>query len=241
MKQIQRSWFGVAVGLQMDPDKAYGLQCVDVADHYAEFVFPGKRWQDTIGGVGGAKDLLTSASREYFTVIHNNPSDPKQLPIPGDILVWGGNAYNQWGHTAVAESVRPSGSTVIQQNSNGLANQAAHRIWMPWNGAGTGMLTGWLRPRADRMPADPVKSKLLTVTAPVAIVRTSPHIRPDNISSKYPAGIAKGAKVSVIGYVAGQDPYPNDGKRDDAWVKTVTGLYVWANAVGNNLTGLVKL
>lgn len=89
--------------------------------------------------------------------------------------------------------------------------------------------------------ASKAKGKVLTVTANVGIVRTSPEVRRDNVSSKYPQGLAKGAKVLAVGYVQGQDPYPNDGKRDDAWVKTVSGLYIWANGVGNNLSGLSRL
>lgn len=245
LRQVQKNWFGTAVGLRMDPDKHYDLQCVDVADHYAEAIFPGVRWQDSIGGVAGAKDMLRTANPNYFEIIYNASGNPYQLPEPGDILVWGGNPYNQWGHTAVQESVaKLNGATVIQQNSNGLANQAAHKMFMGWYGAGTGMLTGWLRPRADKMPKDPApaaKSKLLTVTANVAVVRTEPKISPATVAKKYPNGIAKGAKIAAVGFVAGQDPYPLDGKTDNAWVKTVSGYYIWANAVGNNLAGLRKL
>lgn len=81
---------------------------------------------------------------------------------------------------------------------------------------------------------------LLTVTATVAHVRT----KPDATSPKakaYPEGLKKGAKVAVLGYVAGKDPYPNDKTLDNAWVKTVSGYYIWANAVGNSLKGLKKL
>lgn len=93
--------------------------------------------------------------------------------------------------------------------------------------------------------ADPVAQKapvkLLTVTAPVATVRTSPQVARDNVARAYPSGIARGAKIAVVGYVAGVDPFPGDGKLDNAWVKTVSGYYVWANVVGNSLAGLSKL
>lgn len=92
--------------------------------------------------------------------------------------------------------------------------------------------------------ADPVAQKtppkLLTVTAPVAMVRTHPAAY-SAMAPAYPSGIARGAKIAAVGYVQGADPYPTDGKRDDAWIKTVSGYYVWANNVGNSLAGLAKL
>lgn len=240
MKHIQDVWFGTAAGLALDPDKAYGLQCVDVVDHYAETIF-GIRWQDCVGGVNGAKDLPYTVPAEYWTWYANDPENPGQLPAKGDVLVWGGSASNAYGHTAVAETVQADGAWVIQQNSNGLANQAAHRAFMRWYQDGTGMLTGWLRPNPGRVLGTGSEIKLLTVTAESVKVRTSPEVRPDNLAPEYPHGIAQGAQLAVIGYVQGQDPYPNDGVQDDAWVVTKSGYYAWANAVGNDLTGLPKL
>jgi hypothetical protein len=90
-------------------------------------------------------------------------------------------------------------------------------------------------------PAPAAGGKLLTVTASIARVRTSPEVRPYNIAAAYPDGIAQGAQVAAIGYVSGEDPYPNDGVRDDAWIKTKSGFYIWANNLGNSLAGLNKL
>lgn len=242
MKDVQLEWFGTAAGLRMDPDKHYGLQCVDVIDHYAEYIF-GVPWPQSIGGVDGAKNLPRVAPKEFWTW-HN-----VGLPAPGDVLIWGGSPTNAWGHTAVVDfdgPVTAEGAEVIQQNSNGLANQAAHRAFMRWYQGGTGQLTGWLRPNPDKVrggtsAAGAGAVKLLTVTAPVAIVRTSPRVEPGNVAAAYPNGIAKGAKVAAVGYVQGQDPYPNDGIQDDAWIKTKSGFYIWANGLGNNLAGLAKL
>lgn len=44
----------------------------------------------------------------------------------------------------------------------------------------------------------------------------------------------KGTPIAVIGHVAAQDPYRTG---DNAWFKTKSGYYVWANAVGNDLSG----
>jgi hypothetical protein len=76
-----------------------------------------------------------------------------------------------------------------------------------------------------------------TVTNPVAFARTAPRSDAP-LAPGYPEGIAKGATLAVVGYVAGQDPY---GKGDNAWYKTPRGYYVWANAAGNSLAGLAKL
>lgn len=243
MKAIQQNWIGSAAGLAMDPDQHYGLQCVDVIDHYAETIF-GTGWRECVGGVNGAKDLLNTVPRNYWDVIRNDPNNASLLPVPGDVLVWGGNAGNPYGHTAVAVRVDGGGATVIQQNSNGLANQAAHSMYMPWYGAGTGMITGWLRPRPERVRGEAALGsgvKLLTVTASPAVVRTSPRVEAGNVAPAYPHGIAKGAQVAAVGYVSGQDPYPNDGRTDDAWIKTKSGYFIWANGLGNSLAGLPRL
>lgn len=249
MRAVQQQWFDKAIGLAMNPDKAYQLQCVDVVDHYAEAIFPKVPWTASVGGVNGAKDLPNVAPATYWTWVPNNPKNPGQLPQPGDVVVWGGTPLNPYGHTGVCVRADAGGVQVIQQNYNGLANLGAESRHMPYYGPGTGMITGWLRPRPERMPADPPAPKpattpplrMLTVTAPVAVVRTSPFIRPDNIARAYPSGIRKGAKIAALGYVAGQDPYPADKSTDNAWIKTKSGYYIWANAVGNSLAGLKKL
>jgi hypothetical protein len=54
----------------------------------------------------------------------------------------------------------------------------------------------------------------------------------------FPEGIAKGANLALVGYVKGEDPY---GKGDNAWYKTKSGYYVWANSAGDNIAGLTYL
>lgn len=241
MKDIQLQWIGTANGLAMDPDKAYKLQCVDVVDHYGETIF-GVSWQACVGGVIGAKDLLAVMPRTYWDVVYNDPKNAAQLPQAGDVLVWAGNTGNPYGHTGVAVKVYSGGADTIQQNSNGLANQAAHTSFLPWTGAGTGALLGWARPKQDKVRGGSSSgTKLRSVTANVAVVRTSPRVEAGNIAPAYPAGIARGAQVAVVGYVSGQDPYPNDGVQDDAWFKTKSGYFIWANGLGNDLSGLPKL
>jgi Membrane proteins related to metalloendopeptidases len=75
------------------------------------------------------------------------------------------------------------------------------------------------------------------VTEPVAWVRTEPR-RGDNLAPGYAEGIAQGATISVVGHVAGEDPY-NDG--NNAWYKTKSGYYIWANAAGDDISGIPDL
>ncbi|MBW4094577.1 MAG: LysM peptidoglycan-binding domain-containing protein [Acidobacteria bacterium] len=75
------------------------------------------------------------------------------------------------------------------------------------------------------------------VTNAVAYARTSPSASAP-LAPGYPEGIAQGAQLAVVGYVAGEDPY---GTGDNAWYVTTGGYYVWANAASNDLTGLPSL
>ena len=78
-----------------------------------------------------------------------------------------------------------------------------------------------------------------TITQDVAWIRTEPRADAP-LAPGYEEGIAGGAQLAVTGYVQGQDPY-DDGVTDDAWYRTRSGFYVWANAAENDLTGLAKL
>jgi hypothetical protein len=104
---------------------------------------------------------------------------------------------------------------------------------------------GWTEDVCDYLvvkfvPEPAPSGKLLTVTVPVAMVRVAPAAY-SAVAPGYPDGIARGAKVAAVGYVKGQDPFPNDRSTDDAWIKTKSGYYIWANNVGNSLAGLKKL
>ncbi|USL85105.1 endolysin [Arthrobacter phage SWEP2] len=76
-----------------------------------------------------------------------------------------------------------------------------------------------------------------TVTLEGTNVRTAPWTSA-GLAPGYPEGLAKGATIVVVGYVKGQDV---SGQRDDAWYKTKSGFYVWANNAGNDIGGLAYL
>lgn len=242
MKQSQINWFRGAVGRSLNPDKAFNLTCVDVMNDYAEHIF-GVPWHVAVGGVNGAKDLYKANSKYWLWV--PNRQDSNWLPLPGDVIVYAGGPGAEYGHTFVVESATPHNVSGIEQNGTGQSLVPAARVTRSYNAAGP--VSGWLRPRPEMViGATPVTVggggvKLLTVTGDPAVVRTSPRIEPGNVAPAYRLGIAKGSKVAAIGYVSGQDPYPNDGVSDDAWIKTVSGYYIWANALGNNISGLPRL
>lgn len=76
-----------------------------------------------------------------------------------------------------------------------------------------------------------------TVTNEVAYARTAPRADA-GLAPEYPEGIAQGATIAVTGHVTGQDPY---GSGDNAWYKTPRGYFIWANAAGNDVSGLAHL
>lgn len=151
-------WIRTAPGLRLNPDGAFGLQCVDAIDAYGEAIF-GVHWTVCVGGVAGAKQLLDVAPDKYWIRFDNRPNDPNWIPIMGDVVVFGGSPANQWGHTAIVESADQNGMWVIQQdgfappliwaNGGQYSNKPAHRQWLPYYGPGTGHVTGWLRPREE--------------------------------------------------------------------------------------------
>lgn len=151
------NWFATAVGTKMDPDGHYGLQCVDVIDHYAEYIF-GVRWQDSVGGVAGAKDLLDRAPDEYWTRIDYYHGF---VPQYGDVLVFAGDGYNIWGHTAVTMKATISRITAVQQDGfaqpsrwvdgNFYSDKPVHVYNLNYSQNGTGRLAGVLRPKLHKL------------------------------------------------------------------------------------------
>lgn len=155
------AWFKTAIGRKMNYDSAYGLQCVDAVDTYAQDIF-GVPWQTCVGGVGGAKELLDVVPDAYWIRINNNPNDKNLIPQRGDVIVWEGVAgVNPYGHTAVVLSADHFGVDVIQQdgfapplqyvNNNWYSNKPAHKARLAYWNAGTGYVSGWLRPRPEKL------------------------------------------------------------------------------------------
>lgn len=151
------AWKNSVLNKHLDTDgiKDDAGQCSQVPLSWAEVVFPGVKWQDLLPEVGsdhGVKDWA-GKSTQYFTWIENNHADVNQLPLPGDILVFGAtpakgftNQFkNDFGHTGVCETASPSGYTLIQQNSPNLG-EGVNDTSYPWNYR---PCLGWFRPTAN--------------------------------------------------------------------------------------------
>lgn len=167
------SWLASAVGRSINPDGHYGLQCVDVADDYAETIF-GVPWQKSVGGVAGARQLLDAAPDEYWIRIDYAHG---LVPQRGDVLVYAGDKYNEWGHTAVVESADQIGINVIQQDGfaaphqfvdgNWYSNKPAHRVRLAYRANGTGALAGWLRPRPEKVKTGTIQVQAASTITPI--------------------------------------------------------------------------
>jgi LysM repeat protein len=153
MSTTIENWIASAVGRNMNPDGAFGNQCVDLVDQYGQDIF-GVPWPKSVGGVNGAKGLLDAAPDAYWIRINNDLTKPNQIPMRGDVIVWGGDASNVYGHTAVVESADTTFVHVIQENGN-FNWLPAGRATLRYSQHGTGTVTGWLRPRPEKVLAPP--------------------------------------------------------------------------------------
>lgn len=147
-------WLMQANGKYWNPDNAYGIQCVDLIDQYAEDLF-GVPWEVCVGGVGGAMQLPNRAPSEYWQWFPNRPNDRNWAPIKGDVLVYGGtggdsNKLQYWGHTAIALEKRLDAPYVLQQDG-AAQHRPAHTATLVWSSPVYGTITGWLRPRPNKV------------------------------------------------------------------------------------------
>jgi len=153
-------WLNTAEGVTMNPDGAYGNQCVDLVDAYGEAIF-GVPWNVCVGGVVGAKQLLDAAPDKYWVRVDNNPADPNLIPPRGSVVVMSGDALNQWGHTYVVLASDANGVNAIQQdgfapplqyvNGGYYSAKPAHKARLPYEAAGMGYILGWLIPRENML------------------------------------------------------------------------------------------
>lgn len=235
-------WLNSAVGVAMNPDGSYGLQCVDVADQYAQDI-TGVPWPQSIGGVAGANGLLDAAPDKYWTRIDNNGS-PDQIPQRGDVIVWAGDSINQWGHVAIVESADVHGVNVIQQDgfappliwANGgmYSNKPAHRARLAYSQPGTGHTLGWLRPKlASVAPPTPAPAP---APAPPALAEYQRKAGADQIAyrkspstnGEFISWLDAGKVYDFKGFVRGETvslPWVTS----NIWlVGKYTGGYAWA-------------
>lgn len=97
-------------GKQIDFDKAFGSQCVDVFRQYSKEVLEIK---EHTGAVTGAKDLYLnfdkmSLMQKYFEKVYT--------PRKGDIVIWNSTSTNIYGHVAIVVYASRKTLVVFEQN-----------------------------------------------------------------------------------------------------------------------------
>lgn len=218
--RLQEQWIAGAVGRAIDPDNAYGLQCVDVADDYAEAIFPGLSWAQTIGGVNGAREFY-GRTNDYFQWVPNVVGDSSSVPVRGDLVIFNGSRLNPYGHVAVVLSADANTITVIQQD--GFLQSPAAVATLPYDGPGTGPCLGWLRPRVAADPAaPPAPPTSVRTTGPAGVrERLAPTVNADQDRL-----FGGGLELTMQGYVwaegPGSDPY---GDGNNCWYVGISGKY----------------
>lgn len=135
MSKIQ-DWLSTAVGRAMNPDNKYDLQCKDVVDDFAIYLFG--NWVDTIRPAN-AKDAYARANPDYFEKL------PANTPVQaGDIPVWNGNVGGGYGHIAVVTKPVGGGFEVVQQDGFTSTRPAHLATWYTRNN-----VIGILRPKGQ--------------------------------------------------------------------------------------------
>jgi hypothetical protein len=245
-------WAASVEGRYKDVDGSWGGQCWDLVQDYlwkcvqaglALHTRPAAHagwalgvWEVALGSSAQGKQLRAAL----------DPRTGDERAQPGDIIVWGLTpGLYPASHIAVVLEDRGTHVWAMSQNSSkarpdlpGYSNQAsgpAIRQLLPKTG-----IAGYLRPRNMAKAAAPVPTaprlQNRTITANGTKVRTGPGTGYAEAPG-YAGGLPAGTVIAVQGYVAGQAVTPGN----DAWFKTKSGYYVWANLAGNSLAGLPRL
>jgi hypothetical protein len=216
------SYIATAVGRAINPDNAFGLQCVDVADDYAEQIF-GLPWQQTIGGVNGARDLR-GRTNAYFTWIDNVVGDESSIPARGDLAVWDGDNLNPYGHVALVIAATADAITCIQQD--GFLQTPAHVATNPYVITGAGPCLGWLRPNLAAPAPEPTQR---VVGGQGVTERSAPAVRDDTKTGRV---FVAGDTLNFKGFERGET-----ANGTDVWfVGAFSGTYFSASAFDDQST-----
>lgn len=151
----------------------FGVECVTLDWAYAAFLFPGVSIHNTIT-TGDAVGLYNASNPAYFQKILNDHNNPNQVPLQGDIMVFGAtpqtgysNTFNNpYGHTGIYESGNSTGYNLLQQNAPAM-NQGTNVTFYPWHYR---PCIGWLRPLvALAQVVQPAPPPVVVPVAPVVV------------------------------------------------------------------------
>ena len=183
---------------------------VNTPQSYVEALYPGIKWQTIIPSVPSAKDLFGDANEAYFQTITNDHANVYQLPLQGDIMVFGAtpaagytnNFVNPDGHCGVCDSATPTGYTLLQQNSPSSGSPANLKEY-PWNFR---PCLGWLRPVSTPTPTPPVPQGqtifLPKTTGPWHLYKVggpyNPNVKADVKGILYPSKFPPGLTYAIV-------------------------------------------
>lgn len=231
-------WISTAVGIRMNPDRHYGLQCVDLVDQYGQDIF-GVPWNVCVGGVNGARELLDAVPDKYWIRIDNDESRPDQIPQRGDVVVMGGTAQNPYGHTFVCLGADQSGMDALQQDGfapptvfvdgGWYSDKPAHTARLPYWGPGTGSIIGWLRPREEMLlktipDPEPVPEEVLPFQRVVGAARVAYRKSP-GVNGEFIQWLEPDHKYDFKGFVV--DPAGGISGEARWLIGKYTGGFAW--------------
>jgi hypothetical protein len=141
------------VGKGLNPDGAFGNQCVDVVKVYDPEVV-GKPSQ-----LGSAIDYWTKYNPNFYTRV---PNTPKGIPPVGSLIIWGstkspgwdGKNVGKYGHIAVVNSANTDQFEAFEQNWPGNIGYWKNGDWISTDVCHFRMhnysaVKGWLIPKKD--------------------------------------------------------------------------------------------
>lgn len=110
-------------GKQVDFDKAFGSQCVDLFRQYSKEVLD---IPEHTGVVEGAKDLYLNYEKmplmqKYFEKVHT--------PIKGDVAIFNKSKTNKYGHVAIVLYATNKSLVVFEQDGFNQKKGSSINIW----------------------------------------------------------------------------------------------------------------
>lgn len=211
----QERFLTTSAGKYLDPDGVYRYQCVDVAIAYAMACFPSKNWERDTFGRGNA-NMHFPKNNAYWESIPNIAGDVNSIPQRGDIVIWGGDQYNEFGHIAVCLRADAYNVVVLQQNADGSGNLPVEVASLPYDAPGTGYMVGWLRPRIQ--PDPPAKPNQRVSGASVINTRAQPRLKAEVTRQIPPNSLEE-----FDGFVHGDLVDLGAGVKSDVWFKDSHG------------------
>lgn len=149
LQQRFDTWYSTALGRGFDLDGAWGRQCFDLYNDYAQYIF-GKPYREVVPMVLYAYQIFDSADPALYTKVLNTPDG---IPPKGAVIIFKKAINGYAGHVAIDRG----GSTatkvnVIQQDGGTVTYTASGSVLNPGAPASNATFDythvhGWLIPK----------------------------------------------------------------------------------------------